>query len=89
VLSKLKPVAINQQNRDTCLPKTRLDIIKSIVEWIADGSSNQQGVLWLYGLAGSGKSMLATTITWMMRELRHLGAFFSSTPIYRKETLPQ
>jgi hypothetical protein len=76
VLSKLKLVAMNESNRDACLPKTRLDVIKFIVEWIADGSSDQKRVLWLYGLAGSGKSTLSTTIAWMMRELRRLGAFF-------------
>lgn len=67
---------MSEYNRDACLPKTRLDVIKSIVEWIADGSSDQKRVLWLYGLAGSGKSTLSTTIARMMRELRHLGAFF-------------
>ncbi|KIL57443.1 hypothetical protein M378DRAFT_41812, partial [Amanita muscaria Koide BX008] len=76
VLSALKPVAINEYNRDPCLPKTRLDVVKFFVEWIADGPSDQKGVLWLYGLAGSGKSTLSTTIAWMMREFRRLGAFF-------------
>ncbi|KIL54678.1 hypothetical protein M378DRAFT_92097 [Amanita muscaria Koide BX008] len=76
VLSALKPVAINEHDRDPCLPKTRLDVVKFLVKWIADGPSDQKGVLWLYGLAGSGKSTLSTTIAWMMREFRRLGAFF-------------
>lgn len=76
VLSKLKPVAMSEYNRDACLPKTRLDVVKFIVKWIADGSSDQKRVLWLYGLAGSGKSTLSTTIAWMMRDLHRLGAFF-------------
>ncbi|KAM6493347.1 hypothetical protein JOM56_011481, partial [Amanita muscaria] len=76
VLSALKRVAINAHNRDPCLPKTRLDVVEFLVEWIADRPSNQNRVLWLYGLAGSGKSTLSTTIAWMMRELHRLGAFF-------------
>ena len=67
---------MNEYNRDPCLPKTRLDILKFIMERIADGSSDGQRVLWLYGLAGSGKSTLSTTIARMMRELHCLGAFF-------------
>jgi NACHT domain len=76
LLSKLQSVAMDEYNRFTCLPKTRLDVIKSITEWIADQSNNAQKVLWLYGLAGSGKSTLSTTIARIMRDLHRLGAFF-------------
>jgi NACHT domain len=67
---------MSEVNRQMCLEKTRLDIIKFIMDWIADESSDQKRILWLYGLAGSGKSTLATTIAWMMRDLDRLGAFF-------------
>lgn len=76
VLSHLKSVDINEYDRSPCLPKTRSDVIKSITEWIADQSDDQKRVLWLYGLAGSGKSTLSTTIARTMRDLRRLGAFF-------------
>ena len=67
----------NEYNRDKlCLPQTRLDVVKFIMERTADGSSDGQRVLWIYGLAGSGKSALSTTIAWIMRELHCLGAFF-------------
>jgi hypothetical protein len=46
------------------------------MEWIADDPDDQKMVLWVYGLAGSGKSALSTTIAQIMRELRRLGAFF-------------
>jgi hypothetical protein len=76
LLSTLKSVEMHEYNRKACLAKTRLDVIKSILDWIADESSDRKSVLWLYGLAGSGKSTLSTTIAWMMRELHRLGAFF-------------
>ena len=76
MLSHLKSAEMSEVNRQMCLDKTRLDIIKFIMDWIADDSSDRKRILWLYGLAGSGKSTLATTIAWMMRDLDRLGAFF-------------
>ncbi|MDQ1532138.1 MAG: hypothetical protein QOE37_2263, partial [Microbacteriaceae bacterium] len=76
VLSKLKPVDMDEYNRIPCLPKTRLDVIKAFTEWIADGLNNQKKVLWLHGLAGSGKSTISTTLAHTMRGLHRLGAFF-------------
>jgi len=46
----------------------------SIVDW-GSSPSCQQNVLWLYGLAGSGKSTLSTTIAQLFRERGSLGAF--------------
>jgi hypothetical protein len=76
LLSLLKPAEMNEYSRNDCLPTTRLDVIKSIIEWITDESSERKSVLWLYGVAGSGKSTISTTVAWMMRELHRLGAFF-------------
>jgi hypothetical protein len=76
LLSKLKPVEIDAHRRNECLPNTRLDVIKSIIDWITDESKDCRRVLWLYGMAGSGKSTLSTTIAWLMRDLHRLGGFF-------------
>ena len=76
LLSLLKPVEMNEYNRSICLPNTRLDVVKAIIDWITDESSNHKQVLWLYGRAGSGKSTLSKTIAWMMRDLHRLGGFF-------------
>ncbi|KIM76025.1 hypothetical protein PILCRDRAFT_78213 [Piloderma croceum F 1598] len=46
------------------------------MDWISDESNDRKRVLWLNGLAGSGKSTLSTTIALMMRDLHLLGAFF-------------
>ena len=71
--AKLNPVAMPTFGRPSCLPNTRLDVIKVITDWINDGS--QKPVFWLFGQTGSGKSTISTTIADMYRELRRLGAF--------------
>ena len=76
MLSTLKSVEMQEYNRTTCLDNTRLDVIKFIIDWIADESDDRKRVLWLNGLAGSGKSTLSTTIALTMRDLHLLGAFF-------------
>ena len=59
--------------RTGCLPGTRADILKFVVDWVH--SHSQQNVLWLHGLAGSGKSTISTTVAETFRELQRLGAF--------------
>lgn len=74
LLAKLKPSDMDETNREPCLPTTRQDVIKYITAWIAEPSEENM-FLWVYGLAGSGKSTLSTTIAWTMRDLGRLGAF--------------
>ena len=72
----LKPEDMDEYNRTTCLDNTRRNVINDVMEWIADDSINAKKVLWVYGLAGTGKSTLSTTIAQIMHSLRRLGAFF-------------
>ncbi|KAF7973424.1 hypothetical protein HWV62_15237 [Athelia sp. TMB] len=76
LMQKLRPVNLDQGKRDVCLPNTRLGTIKSILDWYSDDSASHEGVLWIYGLAGTGKSTLSTTIARMVDEIGLLGAFF-------------
>ena len=73
-LLRLQPVPMDTSNRLECLPETRVDLIRSVEDWTKD-MSIQQSVLWLHGLAGAGKSTLATTIANRFREAGRLGAF--------------
>ena len=59
--------------RSECLRGTRTDILRSIVDWKSNRFTER--VLWLYGLAGSGKSTIANTISNLFREHGCLGAF--------------
>jgi hypothetical protein len=67
---------MDEYNRTPCLQNTRRNIINDIMEWIADGSNEAKKVLWVYGLAGTGKSTLSNTMAQILRRLHRLGAFF-------------
>jgi hypothetical protein len=73
-LKCLNPVRMNASSRPECLPDTRQDLLKSITDWLTTPSPDQN-IFWLCGLAGSGKSTIATTIAEYFRELGRLGAF--------------
>jgi hypothetical protein len=72
----LKPEDMNETNRTPCLKNTRRNVIDDVLKWIADDSNEAKKVLWVYGLAGTGKSTLSTTIAQIMRTRHRLGAFF-------------
>ncbi|EJC98415.1 WD40 repeat-like protein [Fomitiporia mediterranea MF3/22] len=59
-------------SRPQCLPGTRTEIVQQIVEWTL--SDSDQNVFWLYGVAGSGKSTVSTTIAEHFRGISRLGA---------------
>jgi hypothetical protein len=65
---------MDASTRSECLPGTRTDILRSIADW-AHSSSVEKRLLWLKGLAGSGKSTLSTTIAHTLQEQGRLGAF--------------
>ncbi|KAG9034153.1 hypothetical protein FS837_002265, partial [Tulasnella sp. UAMH 9824] len=44
----------------TCLPGTRVEILEHIDNWIR-GGANSERVLWIRGMAGRGKSTIAST----------------------------
>jgi hypothetical protein len=76
ILQNLKPALslIDASDRSGCLDETRVDVVKFIRDWAADPISSQC-ILWLHGLAGSGKSTVATTVANQLRESGQLGAF--------------
>src|ERR1700733_5578146 len=61
-------------DRSEGLIGTRLDILSFIEDWVKR-PSREHSVLWIHGLAGSGKSAISTTISNRFRELGWLGAF--------------
>jgi hypothetical protein len=75
ILSRLKPAGMDATKRDHCLEGTRTQVLKSITDWVADTSVGNQRILWLHGLAGSGKSAISTTIAGSYNEQGCLGAF--------------
>ena len=57
-----------------CHRGTKEDVLQEITEWVMDDKSHQN-ILWLYGLAGSGKSTIAATISKQLGALNRRGAF--------------
>jgi adenylylsulfate kinase-like enzyme len=55
-------------SRPECLPDTRQDILKFITDWLTTPSPNEN-ILWLYAMAGFGKSTISTTVAEYFREL--------------------
>ncbi|KIM86175.1 hypothetical protein PILCRDRAFT_5220 [Piloderma croceum F 1598] len=57
-----------------CLPATRKALLSEIMQWVTKPDGER--TLWLHGVAGSGKSTVANTITSMFTEMGLLGASF-------------
>ncbi|KAJ7186202.1 hypothetical protein GGX14DRAFT_581209 [Mycena pura] len=74
MLKRLNPVDMNASSRPLCLPGTRGEILNDITAW-ATVPSDAGNVLWLSGVAGSGKSTVSTTIAESLRGVERLGAF--------------
>ncbi|KAJ7108211.1 hypothetical protein C8R44DRAFT_884977 [Mycena epipterygia] len=73
-LKKLNPVDMNASLRPSCLPGTRREILDQINGWLAV-PSDSGNVLWLSGVAGSGKSTISTTVSESFGAVARLGAF--------------
>jgi hypothetical protein len=66
--------AYQRQHDPTCLPDTRVDLLRDIYSW-ADGQ-DERCLFWLNGLAGTGKSTIARTVARNYFEQKRLGASF-------------
>ncbi|KAA6414866.1 MAG: hypothetical protein FRX48_01616 [Lasallia pustulata] len=64
----------SRQHDPTCLPDTRVDLLREIYTW-ADGK-DRRFIYWLNGLAGTGKSTIARTVARKYFDNGQLGASF-------------
>jgi hypothetical protein len=74
ILRLLDPVKMDASSRPQCLLGTRRNVLSFVTSWLATPSEGQN-VLWLHGVAGSGKSTISTTVAECFRDLGRLGAF--------------
>ena len=65
---------MNATSRPQCLTGTRADILQSLIRDLT-APSPEANVIWLSGVAGAGKSTIATTIAELLRGWSQLGAF--------------
>ena len=73
-------------NRHGCLRGTRVDVLLQLEQWLKD--KQDQHVLWLNGLAGTGKSTIAQTFAEICSADGNLGAsFFCSRDFNDRSTL--
>ncbi|KAH7153733.1 hypothetical protein DER46DRAFT_611858 [Fusarium sp. MPI-SDFR-AT-0072] len=62
------------EHNPTCLPGTRVELLKDICRWIDDPDSKT--IFWLNGMAGTGKSTISRTVAQSRHERGDLGATF-------------
>ncbi|KAF5856561.1 hypothetical protein ETB97_007212 [Aspergillus alliaceus] len=62
------------QHEVECLPGTRTDLLKQIIDW--SHSPHGECVFWLNGMAGTGKSTVSRTVCKLLQENGLLGASF-------------
>ncbi|KAF7354164.1 WD40 repeat-like protein [Mycena venus] len=73
-LKSLNPLELDASQRTMCLPGTRQDVLAAITDWLTAPALGAN-ILWLHGVAGSGKSTISTTISQYCRNIHRLGAF--------------
>ncbi|KAI1323960.1 putative WD-repeat protein [Xylariaceae sp. FL0255] len=63
-----------ERHNPTCLPDTRVQLLKEISEWAMSPVS--KSVFWLNGMAGTGKSTISRTLAKSFSDSNQLGASF-------------
>ncbi|KAG9002787.1 hypothetical protein FRB93_011389 [Tulasnella sp. JGI-2019a] len=73
----------------SCLEGTRVALLQQIGDWIYNNDPGQLRMMYLYGLAGTGKSTIAETIARYCAEAGNLGAtfFFARDYTERREAV--
>ncbi|KAF8124023.1 hypothetical protein K438DRAFT_1791947 [Mycena galopus ATCC 62051] len=86
LLTLLTPIDVDASQRPLCLEGTRKNILDQIIEQLTV-SSESCNILWLHGVAGSGKSTMAASIAQHFLKLKTLGVFIFFTR--NQETSPR
>ncbi|KAG9080448.1 hypothetical protein FRC06_006566, partial [Ceratobasidium sp. 370] len=75
-LLELMPVALSGYDSvRACMPDTRVDIINHVTTWVR-APNEARRLAWVYGLAGLGKSSIATSVCQRLDEQGALAASF-------------
>jgi hypothetical protein len=63
-----------EEHNARCLRDTRVELLDKIMEWAKD--KNSKPLFWLNGMAGTGKSTIARTVSQLLADNGQLGASF-------------
>ncbi|KAK1970749.1 hypothetical protein LY78DRAFT_627386 [Colletotrichum sublineola] len=63
-----------EEHNPTCLPNTRVELLKELDQWINNPSA--ETIFWLNGMAGTGKSTISRTVAQSLANMDQLGASF-------------
>ncbi|KLO12393.1 hypothetical protein SCHPADRAFT_998146 [Schizopora paradoxa] len=66
----------SQTRMRPCTTRTRIGVLDTIKDWAMSTGEDREHIFWLNGLAGTGKSTIATTVADWAREQKILGANF-------------
>jgi hypothetical protein len=70
---------------NACLRKTRTMVLNDVDRWVKNTEDDCPRIFWLHGMAGEGKTAIATSISYELDEDKRLGAsFFFSRDINEK-----
>jgi hypothetical protein len=79
VFNRLQPIASAKYDSHTaptgCLDGTRVEVHKTLSDWANDDTSGLS-TMWLNGMAGTGKTAIASTFASTMEDQKILGASF-------------
>ncbi|KAJ3963968.1 WD40-repeat-containing domain protein [Lentinula raphanica] len=68
--------AASRSSASSCLEGTRVELLRTIREWVHTNDVQKPRIFWLCGLAGTGKSTIAQTIAEELDTSHTLGATF-------------
>ncbi|KAF7987070.1 hypothetical protein HWV62_223 [Athelia sp. TMB] len=75
-LMQLGSCGVPLSSRTGCLAGTRGDAIREIQNWaIQPSTGDHSSILWVYSMAGTGKSAVAASVATHFSEVERLGAF--------------
>ena len=58
------------QGREKCMDRTRVEILREIVDWINDPDVHVLWIFWLHGQAGRGKFAIAHIVALQYKNAR-------------------
>jgi hypothetical protein len=76
LLENLPRVHAEYDRANRCLPNTRTVVISEILDWARNTNRDNPRFFWLHGMAGEGKTTIATSVACKLDDERLLGACF-------------